>query len=365
MLFGIPDRSAEYEARAIAKYTTLMDSRAARMAIGSQPRTQMEMVSAYLKAGGSLEGLKALSSVVTYGGSKPEAPKQLVFTETDENGKTWKVTQRWNPKTGELKEIARSEVKEKGPLVVMQAGLNESAYGSDLATQLAKIVSDESGEAFSARDSTRKIDQMIAAVQTGKVATGQLAPLAQSIGRFFDSSGIGAAAFQKFWGPTAENLGTSECFQSVSNELGAKKLQMTKGNVTEKEMDLFLGMGPQLSKTREGNLLLLQMMQAMNARVMAKHAAGNEVNDKLVALADEGKSISGSKAWQMYKEIERKKINDLDTEFESKAKRGGEWNPIPLNDEDVSGNELTQSGRAKVEKGQYFILPDGRMGLEE
>ena len=112
MLFGIPDRSKQYEAKAMAKYTTLMDNRAARMSIGSKPRTQMEMVSAYLKAGGSLEGLKSLSSSVSYD-SNPEAPQQFKYKVT-EGGKTFEVTERFDKKAGKMTEIARYEVKDKG-----------------------------------------------------------------------------------------------------------------------------------------------------------------------------------------------------------------------------------------------------------
>jgi hypothetical protein len=112
MLFGVRDRSKEYEAKAMSKYITLMDSRAARMSIGSKPRTQMEMVSAYLKAGGSLEGLRSLSSSVSYDVTKPEAPKQLTYEETDpKTGKIYKVSEWWNPKTGKVTVKGRTEVK--------------------------------------------------------------------------------------------------------------------------------------------------------------------------------------------------------------------------------------------------------------
>jgi len=113
----------------MSKYTTLMDNRAARMSIGSKPRTQMEMVSAYLKAGGSLEGLKSLSSSVSYD-SNPEAPQQFKYKVT-EGGKTFEVTERFDKKTGEMTEIARYEVKGTAqdplPLAKHLKGVRDSA----------------------------------------------------------------------------------------------------------------------------------------------------------------------------------------------------------------------------------------------
>ena len=181
MLFGIPDRSKQYEARAMSKYTTLMDNRAARMSIGSKPRTQMEMVSAYLKAGGSLEGLKSLSSSVSYDVTKPEAPKQLTYEETDpKTGKIYKVSEWWDPKTGEVTVKGRTEVTGKAgdplPLAKHLRTVRDSARknASDLIKgSLKEIAQVETARSKVIRTSAAPSDEELTAFQRRYQITDQ------------------------------------------------------------------------------------------------------------------------------------------------------------------------------------------------
>ncbi len=118
-LFGVPDRSTEYETKAIAKFTQFMDARAARYAVGSRPRDMMELASAYLKAGGTLDGLKSLSSVISFDkGKDAKAPQQFTYVVDGKDigrdpKKQYTVTERFNFNTGQLTINSVSEKKEK------------------------------------------------------------------------------------------------------------------------------------------------------------------------------------------------------------------------------------------------------------
>ena len=65
----------------------------------------------------------------------------------------------------------------------------------------------------------------------------------------------------------------AEYLDSLFTLLGARNIQLTKGNVTEREMLMFLKIAPELSKSVEGNRLLLQILKNINLKIIGGRQA--------------------------------------------------------------------------------------------
>ena len=87
---------------------------------------------------------------------------------------------------------------------------------------------------------------------------------------------------QAFGDPRKQTmLALGEYIQNVTREIGLGKISMTKGAISDKEMKLFLELGPHLSKSTAGNLLLLKMMRNVYNRSLARQTAVFGLYDKL------------------------------------------------------------------------------------
>ena len=76
---------------------------------------------------------------------------------------------------------------------------------------------------------------------------------------------------QAFGDPNKQTMvALAEYVQNVTREIGLGKISMTKGAISDKEMKLFLELGPHLSKSVGGNLLLLKMMRNVYNREIAR-----------------------------------------------------------------------------------------------
>ena len=66
-----------------------------------------------------------------------------------------------------------------------------------------------------------------------------------------------------FRNPSNEVLANYEFLDSLFTLAGARNIQLTKGNVTEREMLMFLRIAPELTKTNAGNIKLITIMRNM------------------------------------------------------------------------------------------------------
>jgi len=66
-----------------------------------------------------------------------------------------------------------------------------------------------------------------------------------------------------FRSPSNEVLANYEFLDSLFTLAGARNIQLTKGNVTEREMLMFLRIAPELTKTNAGNIKLITIMRNM------------------------------------------------------------------------------------------------------
>jgi hypothetical protein len=90
-----------------------------------------------------------------------------------------------------------------------------------------------------------------------------------------------------------KQLADYEFFDSLSTLLGARLIQLTKGNVTEREMLMFLRIAPELSKTPEGNLILLKILRNMNQKIVEYQQAARRY------MAENGFPSDGA-AWMTW-----------------------------------------------------------------
>ncbi len=248
-----------------------------------------------------------------------------------------------------------------------------------MGEHIAALLTDPQNIRADAENENRNIRKARELLQTGQLKTGPLRSNFLSISKFFEDTGLGPAAFGDFW--KSDAIGTAEWFEALSKHMGAQKLKLTKGNVTEKEMELFLSMAPQLSKTPTGNLLLLDMMEAMNTRAMAhfdsmRKVWGDGLSNQPIAADGTRMNVDPEIMWRKHLINVEETLEKLDAEFAEKSRRGGVWNLIPLSDEHFNeavwraegGNAedfITDKGRAFMIEGNSYITPSGGIFWDE
>jgi hypothetical protein len=133
-----------------------------------------------------------------------------------------------------------------------------------------------------------RIDHALAIFDSGTVQTGPLARPMMIFKRFIESSFAGGSDEQrKLIAETRKrtsgiadiSVRDAEYLDSLFTLLGARNIQLTKGNVTEREMLMFLKIAPELTKSVEGNRLLLQILRNINLKIISgRQAALRYVN---------------------------------------------------------------------------------------
>ncbi len=147
----------------------------------------------------------------------------------------------------------------------------------DVSTKGATKYAEEEGKGASARRQEY--------LTQGAAAKGQLAGYhrfyqnvmtADKTGAFGDAR-VGLARLGQFldmpseWiktvsGLTPNQTGLYETMQSQAMDAMFKRIEATKGAISNREMELFKNASPGISKTRKGNILLLETMMEVEAR---------------------------------------------------------------------------------------------------
>ena len=131
-------------------------------------------------------------------------------------------------------------------------------------------------------------------LEDGVLATGPTAPTKMAIKRF---------TYDLFSGSTNESqqailagleIGAVDFFDVISKLFGARNISMTKGAVSDREMAIFMSMGPQLIKSIPGNTILLKIIQNTAQRKIDLYNVSEEFR-KL-----HGYSVESSKLWMSF-----------------------------------------------------------------
>jgi len=175
-------------------------------------------------------------------------------------------------------EIKEAEVETKG-LIDINKKINQDIY---------QFVMDPNRVYQDAIVDLQRIDHALAIFDSGTVQTGPLARPMMIFKRFIESSFAGGSDEQRKLiaetrkrtsGISDINVRDAEYLDSLFTLLGARNIQLTKGNVTEREMLMFLKIAPELSKSVEGNRLLLQILRNINLKIISgRQAALRYVN---------------------------------------------------------------------------------------
>jgi len=156
----------------------------------------------------------------------------------------------------------------------------------------------------------QRIDHALKIFDSGSVQTGPLARPMMIFKRFIESSFAGGSDEQRKLiaetrkrtsGISDINVRDTEYLDSLFTLLGARNIQLTKGNVTEREMLMFLKIAPELTKSVEGNRLLLQILKNINLKIISgRQAALRYITEKGWPSDAKGpKSPTGFAQWML------------------------------------------------------------------
>ena len=119
----------------------------------------------------------------------------------------------------------------------------------------------------------------------------------------------------------------------------------TKGNVTEREMMMFLRIAPELSKTPDGNLILLKILRNMNQKIVDYQSAARRY------MADNGFPKDGA-AWMTWMQQQPEVIKWLGDEDGLGGIIEREWYDRAIkNDEPYQGIPLPTGGFSVIGEG--------------
>ena len=188
------------------------------------------------------------------------------------NRKAAELMSTWQTTPTSKIEIKEAEVETKG-LIDINRKINEDIY---------QFVMDKDRVYADAITDLQRIDHALDIFDQGTVKTGPLARPMMIFKRFIESSFAGGSDEQrKLIAETRKrtsgiadiSVRDAEYLDSLFTLLGARNIQLTKGNVTEREMLMFLKIAPELSKSVEGNRLLLQILKNINLKIIGGRQA--------------------------------------------------------------------------------------------
>lgn len=165
--------------------------------------------------------------------------------------------------------------------------LIETTQVKDMLAASQLDISAEQADLQKASLALRLLDQ-------GVLQTGPTAPVRMAIKRF---------VYDMFSGSTDETqqqlmagleLGAVDFFDVISKLFGARNISMTKGAVSDREMAIFMSMGPQLIKTPQGNKILLQIIQNTAQRKIDLYNVSEEFRKQ------HGHSVESAKLWMSF-----------------------------------------------------------------
>jgi hypothetical protein len=170
-----------------------------------------------------------------------------------------------------------------------------------------------------------------------------------------------AAQFLPIFGQLASSLGfkvegssEAEILDSITTQLAVLQRAPGSGATSDFEMRMFLRAVPQLGKTREGNLQLLDMGRRLarrrieEANIWRRNAGAPDIMDKLDNLGP------------IFNEEERQMLNDAIAVFDTAPPRPGAAAAAPRAAQPVRVGSPDEARR--LPSGTPIILPDGTQG---
>lgn len=194
----------------------------------------------------------------------PELPKPVTGTYIGENGMqtAYSVVPGREAQTTQI-----GRAQEKSPLVSvnMPGDKRETKFQETMGKTMADEYSAIQTAGRDSHTNIARLQRAKALVQ--RVNTGAMKPTATAVKRVIKDLGYDLEKLG-----FADDVGFAEALKAVSVDLTMDTVQKTKGAVSNKEMDLFAQVAPQLSTSPEGNLLIIEMATKMhqNAQQVAR-----------------------------------------------------------------------------------------------
>lgn len=170
------------------------------------------------------------------------------------------------PGSPEYQEFIRNQLTEDDePLVQNIIGAGESQQMKERGKLLAKEMDEVQAAGRDSLTTLRRLNQtenLLKDLNTGSFAQQKVAgkKLAKAIGVDLEAMGI------------TDDVAQAEALKTLGGEFALDYIAQTKGAISEREMDLFTTMPPNVTNTPEGNQLIIDMARdvAKNQREVAK-----------------------------------------------------------------------------------------------
>jgi len=247
-----------FQAGDVGSVEEMMDVPAVQRALGEQRQRdifrRIERVKQELATGSKPIVVAPGASLVTPTGEelfKSDKAEKLVEV-FDENSPT---KSRFVPES----EASGKPGRERGPVISI-TNQGETAMAKELGERDAERISKLEDNAQTAFRTLAEIDRMKAAIESGRFTTGVLSDARVFLSRL--ANFVGASK------ETLDLLGdaaTSDTLDAATNRLGVEAAQKL-GRVTNMSLTFIRDSLPNLSRTPEGNLILLEVMDRTSQR---------------------------------------------------------------------------------------------------
>jgi hypothetical protein len=175
----------------------------------------------------------------------PEQPKPTSLMQNAEAA-------GFQPGTQEYQSFMRDAINKPMTQINLPSDKRETKFQENMGKYMADEYSGIQKSGREAHTNIARLQRAKALVQ--RVNTGALKPTGIAIKRVIKDLGydLENLGFK-------DDVGVAEALKAVSTDLTMDTVQRTKGAVSNKEMDLFAQVAPQLSNSPEGNLLIIEM----------------------------------------------------------------------------------------------------------
>lgn len=162
----------------------------------------------------------------------------------------------------------------------------EGAYAKEIGKLRAQARGEIATSARQARGTISRVKQTQKLLND--VQTGAMQPTFQTLKRFAKS--VGMMDYLNGLG-VKDDVGAAEALVSVAGQFMMDYIQQTKGAISEKENELFASFSPGLSKTPEGNRILLDWTERLARR---------QIDMNKLAAKYESENGSLDAGWEQY-----------------------------------------------------------------
>lgn len=219
---------------------------------------------------------EALTLEQALGRGAPVGPRE---TRTRPEGAE-RVFEEFDPSTGQWMEVSRGTPTPAAAITIGGEKKFREKFGELQAKRLDKIIA----TADEAEGTVYEADQFRSLMQDVETGAGTAARLRGA--EWLSALGMNPESLIK--------MEPAQALESISKRLALKLRREMPGQLSDQDIKFLIAASPGLSKSREGNLMLLNAMEAIAQRQMEKSQMAQE-------YAEENETLRGfDKVWKEY-----------------------------------------------------------------